>query len=339
MADSGEATEASWDTPAKVAALRAALQARRDNGGKPIGKGEESLPVDIVTGWPAPRDGLDPIAAYGLHGPCGDDETLKRFLRARKGDIDASSKMLLRHVQWRHEEVKEWPSSAVPPSEIEIPLRGGASYIRGFDKQGRPTAIVRVKFHVASTERSVLHRYVIHMLDEMVARSLRASPNTGVPSHQFSVILDADGLGWSSFDADILKFILKMLSGNYPERLGLLYILNDGFMFRMLWKVIEPFLDSRTSKKIRFLGGPASYKPALLEAWTVDQLPTVYGGTDTFEYDPEKVISPPSLHISVSDSLLPRADVHMAAHGHHKGPHPAHGHHHSEGSHAGAGVD
>lgn len=44
---------------------------------------------------------------------------------------------------------------------------------------------------------------------------------------------------WSNLDRDALQYLLLMLSANMPERLGRLYILNEGMIFKTLWKVVE----------------------------------------------------------------------------------------------------
>jgi hypothetical protein len=48
-----------------------------------------------------------------------------------------------------------------------------------------------------------------------------------------------------------MNSLLVFLQGYYPERLGTLFILNAPFIFGAVWKVVSPFIDSRTRKKVR----------------------------------------------------------------------------------------
>lgn len=77
MAD-GEET---WDTAGKVQELRAAMGAKL------------SAP---------PGDALN------------DEHSLRRFLRARQGNVDAAADMLTKHLEWRARECPWWPAKNVP---------------------------------------------------------------------------------------------------------------------------------------------------------------------------------------------------------------------------------
>jgi hypothetical protein len=149
--------------------------------------------------------------------------------------------------------------------------------------------------------RDVLRRYVVFMLDELVTRCC----SDGY-ADSFTAILDAGDMSWNSIDADLTKLILLMLSANYPERLGRLYILNDGLLFRGLWKIVETFIDARTAAKIKFLGGPDKHRATLLETVAPENLPVEYGGTDAYSFAPEDVASTaasPSAYLSVQGGV------------------------------------
>lgn len=49
-----------------------------------------------------------------------------------------------------------------------------------------------------------------------------------------------------------------VLQGYYPERLAKLYFLNAPFIFGAVWKVVSPFIDSRTRRKV---GAKSRQKP------------------------------------------------------------------------------
>jgi hypothetical protein len=88
-----------------------------------------------------------------------------------------------------------------------------------------------------------------------------------------------------------------MLSHNYAERLGHLYIVNDGLLFRTVWRVVEMFIDDRTSRKISFLGG--SYADRLLADFEPSQLWAGVGGEMAYTYTADDIHATPSAYITV----------------------------------------
>jgi len=94
---------------------------------------------------------------------------------------------------------------------------------------------------------------------------------------QFSAIFDFAGFGRSNFDVAILKSILNFLDRSFPERLGKLYIINTGWLFWVLWKIVTPFIPKRTKQKIQIYTGNA--RTELTAAWDSQLLLTEYGGT------------------------------------------------------------
>lgn len=202
-----------------------------------------------------------------------------------------------------------------------------ASFVRGYDKRGRPAVYVISKLHSPAVDRASLYQWVSFQLDEVCARADSGSDS----AHQFVALLDAGGVGLSGIDVDALKYIFRMLAANYPERLGRLYILNDNFLFRMAWKVVQYFIDPRTARKIQFLGGPDVYTPRLLEDFAADQLWAGFGGAMAYEYEPAHITSTPSAYITVQHGPFPPKGAHRSHHGGH-----GHGHGHGHGgSHGG----
>lgn len=205
-----------------------------------------------------------------------DEATLKRYLIARKGEVAESAKMILRSQQWRQDDCVPYgyPSRPVPLDSISACLATKAAFVHGVDRENRPIVWVKGKLHDGNLPRDAVQKWIIHLLDELISR--------GSPS--FTGVIDAADMGWSNLDKGALNFLLVMLSANYPEQLGRLYILNEGMIFRLLWKLVEPFLDARTSKKIFFLGGPDSHRAKLAEAISAENLPVDYGGKDAYTF-------------------------------------------------------
>ncbi|CAN1748181.1 Phosphatidylinositol/phosphatidylcholine transfer protein SFH11 [Linum perenne] len=156
----------------------------------------------------------------------------------------------------------------------------------GVDRVGRPVYIERlgmvdtngllevttldrlVKYHIFEQEKTMNLRYPACSI---VAKTHIASTTS---------ILDVKGVGMSSFSKParyLFMEIQKIDSNYYPETLHRLYIVNAGSGFRMLWKVLKPFLDVRTLKKIYLLG--ADIKVDFWWDFGDSNLPSFLGGS------------------------------------------------------------
>lgn len=46
--------------------------------------------------------------------------------------------------------------------------------------------------------------------------------------------------------------VIFWMQDYYPERLGKLFIVNAPYIFMKVWKIIYPFIDNKTKKKVMF---------------------------------------------------------------------------------------
>lgn len=65
---------------------------------------------------------------------------------------------------------------------------------------------------------------------------------------------------------------------HYPETLGATIILNAGWVFSSVFKVVATFLDPRTRAKIQVLGSGKKDVAVLEEFLDLNQIPTFIGG-------------------------------------------------------------
>ncbi len=118
---------------------------------------------------------------------------------------------------------------------------------------------------------------------------LAVAPVTTPAAEQLIVLLDFTG--YTLRNAPPYKTsleTLKILQDYYCERLGEAMLLNPPGVFRVLWKLIRPFIDKRTLKKINFL--PRNFKECdiLKERFNLDDLDTALGGRGDHPYDHDK---------------------------------------------------
>jgi NAD-dependent oxidoreductase involved in siderophore biosynthesis len=76
-----------------------------------------------------------------------------------------------------------------------------------------------------------------------------------------------------------------MLQAFYPERMGVVMLVNTPWLLKSVWRAINPLLDERTRKKIRFLDSTAQIQ----EYVPSESLPRVLGGSCDWRPSSESV--------------------------------------------------
>ncbi|XP_072957443.1 uncharacterized protein [Typha angustifolia] len=134
-----------------------------------------------------------------------DNVTLRRFLRSRDQDVKKASRYLLKHLNWRRSAV---PNGFISEAEIKNELLQRKVFAQGFDKVGRPIAIVlNAKHDPAKRDLAEFKRSVVYLIDKLCAR-------TGGDQEKFTIIGDFKDWGFSNCDLraylaalDILQFV------------------------------------------------------------------------------------------------------------------------------------
>ncbi|KAI3456346.1 hypothetical protein Pfo_013009 [Paulownia fortunei] len=196
-----------------------------------------------------------------------DDLMIRRFLRARDLDVEKASAMLLKYLRWRIEFV---PNGFISPSEIPNDLAHNKLFMQGYDKTGRPIVVVLAARHKPTTVEE-FKRFVTFTLDKICAR---------MPSghEKFTAIADLEGWGYANSDIRGYLAALSILQDCYPERLGKLFIINVPYVFMTAWKMVNPFIDKNTKKKIIFVENN-KMQSTLLQDIDESQVPNSFGGT------------------------------------------------------------
>ncbi|EEF50126.1 phosphatidylinositol transfer protein 3 [Ricinus communis] len=197
-----------------------------------------------------------------------DDLMIRRFLRAREHDIEKASNLLLKYLSWRRSFI---PNGSVYPSEIPKELAQNKLFMQGVDKKNHPIVVVfGAKHKPYKGNLEEFKRFVAFTLDRICAR---------MPDGQEKFVAIADIEGWGYTNSDIRGYLaaLSILQDYYPERLAKLFIVHVPYIFMTAWKVIYPFIDSKTKKKIIFVENKKLSSTLLVDI-DESQLPDVYGG-------------------------------------------------------------
>ncbi|CAI8619288.1 unnamed protein product [Vicia faba] len=197
-----------------------------------------------------------------------DDLMIRRFLRARDLDVEKASTMFLKYLKWRHSFV---PNGSISLSQVPNEIADDKVFVQGRDKIGRPIFVVFGGKHFQKKNGlEEFKRFVVYVLDKLCASMVHGQ-------EKFVGIAELKGWGYSNSDVRGYISALSILQDYYPERLGKFFILHAPYIFMKVWKMVYPFIDNKTRKKIVFVENK-KVKSTLVEEIDENQLPEIYGG-------------------------------------------------------------
>jgi len=94
-------------------------------------------------------------------------------------------------------------------------------------------------------------------------------------------IVDLEGITLRDFvgeAVDLVKKASKVSAEHYPERAGLVFVINVPRWFKLIWKVIVPIIPEATLKKIFVLRGKDEMMKTLSKYVPMENIPAEYGG-------------------------------------------------------------
>lgn len=223
---------------------------------------------------------------------------LCRFLRARKFDIEEATKMYNACVEWRKAQgLDELGRQSVEETlgcrEEEFVAFYRQRFLPGLDREGRAiyyekTGTIDMEGLLSVTSHEQMLRNHVRAIEvvqqPLCARGTRevATPAGQPPVDSVTTIMDMDGLGTHLINSTAYAYVrdcTKIDQDMYPEMAGHVFIINAPSVFTMAWKMVKGLLDERTVTKIRIMGGPEEWQPALHEVIDPKNLPPELGGT------------------------------------------------------------
>ncbi|KAG6399074.1 hypothetical protein SASPL_140548 [Salvia splendens] len=201
--------------------------------------------------------------------------TLIRFLVARSFDIDKAAKMF---VQWRNWRASFVPLGYIPDSEVAAELQQNKIFLQGLAARGNPVVAVKVHRHVPSKDPLQFKKFVVHLLDKVIASGFRGKE---VGNEKLVAVLDLQKLAYKNIDIRGLITGFQFLQDYYPERLSKCYLLNMPGFFVRVWRLVSRFLEKATLEKIVIVSNEEERR-ALIREVGVDALPEEYGGRAKF---------------------------------------------------------
>ena len=155
-------------------------------------------------------------------------------------------------------------------------LHCGSMYWAGYDRERRPMLWVRPKlkkWRGMDREREVLAHVAL------IEAGLQLLLPPGVT--QFVLVADAAGLGFTHFDASLMRSLLKLMTSSYPDRAGRIYAGPVNALVKSVHSLVKPLLPTAVKSKIVIMDNPTLQMADAIDA---SALPHFFGGDAAHEF-------------------------------------------------------
>jgi len=205
-----------------------------------------------------------------------------RFIRGYASEpdrIQATIQHLQETIKWREEvKAEQLRTAELPKTEIFRKLWPSA--LHGLCKQGRPVLVERIgQIDASGLEKHFsfddMTRFHIQAMERLVYRKDELSQQYGRLMYRHIAVLDLNGLGTHHISSKFtgpMKAFVNIDQHHYSETLYRMIVCNTPWVFKLVWKLVRPWLHPLTREKI--LVG-SNY---LREYIDEDQIPAFLGG-------------------------------------------------------------
>ena len=228
------------------------------------------------------------------------ESDIARFLRARKGNVNETLKMLHNWYIFRTSPIVPGGNltpdncldNADPYEDIYRELLPHSNC--GHDLKGRPcyfekTGIISCRFReVINREGMSSNRLIerhVQQQEMMVRRidyanKIRDKSSNPEEISKQVVVFDLKNLSFAlDFEAiEVFRRTIQIDQDYYPERLQYFFMLNTPIFFSAIWTLIKPFVDDVTVNKFKILG--SDFQQTLFEYVDPSVIPKELGGTN-----------------------------------------------------------
>ncbi|KAA0041850.1 hypothetical protein IC582_019720 [Cucumis melo] len=218
---------------------------------------------------------MGPIA-HKLPVLCSDASIL-RYLKARNWNTKKANKMLKETLKWR----LEYKPEKISWEDIAQEAKTGKIYRANYtDRQGRTVLVMRPSSQNTESTTGQI-RYLVYCMEHAI---LSSNSTDGY----MVWLIDFHGWNTSCLSLKVTRDTAHVLQNHYPERLGLAILYNPPKVFESFWVMVRPFLESKTSKKVKFVysNNPESLK-IMADNFDADKLETSFGGKNPIGFNYE----------------------------------------------------
>ncbi|KAF2433824.1 CRAL/TRIO domain-containing protein [Tothia fuscella] len=236
-----------------------------------------------------------------------DDETLLRYLRARKFQPEEAVKQFKATEDWRKENHLDELYNTIDVKEYDETRRLYPQWTGRRDRRGIPVYVFEVA-HLNSKTISAYEKSVsksatvaskvpikmlrLFALYENLTRfvlplcsAIRDRPHPETPVSQSNNIVDINNVGLKQFWnlKSHMQDASTLATAYYPETLDRIFIIGAPGFFPTVWSWIKRWFDPITVSKI-FILHPSDMKQTLEKYIAPENIPKKYGGTLEYQF-------------------------------------------------------
>lgn len=190
-----------------------------------------------------------------------DPVTLIRFLRARKGSVDAAADMYRKAMSWR--ESKKWEHQWRGNTKCDRLHKRVDSYwppsaLLGRDLDDDPIYYLRVSLismdFLSQAPSEFLVQHEVYVITRIMQAMEELSRDRNKPIMQMTVVVDCADLSMKLFNTKGIanyKACVRTMEDNFPEIVKRVIVVRAPRIAYMLWSLVSRFFDEGTRDKIQ----------------------------------------------------------------------------------------
>jgi len=178
------------------------------------------------------------------------DQFLIRFLRAKKFDYEKAFKMVQRYCAMRSRDPENFEKTlpSLAKDTLECCLQ---TVLPHRDQLARRVFMFRAgKWNPTCTTPQDIFSTNLMCL-ELIAREQK-SQISGIVA-----IVDMEGFGWEhimQLSVEYVRNVVSLVQNSFPIRFREIHIINESYMFDIIYALVKPFLSDKIKNRIRFHG-------------------------------------------------------------------------------------
>eukprot|EP00036_Acanthoecidae_sp_10tr_P001928 CAMPEP_0182944554 /NCGR_PEP_ID=MMETSP0105_2-20130417/54118_1 /TAXON_ID=81532 ORGANISM="Acanthoeca-like sp., Strain 10tr" /NCGR_SAMPLE_ID=MMETSP0105_2 /ASSEMBLY_ACC=CAM_ASM_000205 /LENGTH=257 /DNA_ID=CAMNT_0025084491 /DNA_START=155 /DNA_END=928 /DNA_ORIENTATION=+ len=203
------------------------------------------------------------------------DEFLARFLRGSKYNSEKAAKRYVMYARKRAELFPDQPAIGpiVPDAELTKTLQLGiVRPLGGVDVAGRRVLLAmpgRLDF-TDGEQPARFARAIFYRIEQCIETSVETQ-RVGI-----CLLQDATGMSRSKFRRNVVREVLHVIQDCLPIRVGRILIVNQPWIFSILFGIIKLFLKEKMRRRVVVLG---TDREALAQYLSHENTPEQLGGS------------------------------------------------------------
>jgi len=166
--------------------------------------------------------------------------TALRFLQNRSYDVSKTLSLIKADQTWR----EQMDIQNLNVSHVQTQLKTGKFVLpTTFDKKGRPIIIFNAGKHDPSTDFLETLKLAVYGFE----LAIKSMPDD---VEEILIIENLEGFTKDNADNRMVKYLLEICQNHYPGRIGQFVAVNAPWYYRLLFKVVKPWLSDDLLSKV-----------------------------------------------------------------------------------------